>query len=306
MATPLVTYESVKEAADALEAEKQRASVRNVRQFLGGGSPNAISGFLNERKAGRPAITDSAYEIPEDFLEAVRTLLRDVGEKAGKLSEEKAAAVQDDLLLLQEEVADLEADKKAQAETLVGEAETRAQLERQIARITDDLDRVKQGAAENSDRLTREKQAERERADGLADRLAKAESQLEALAGIERERDNLKAELEQARQHLVKSEKAAAVAQAEAQAQAERAAQAERREAKAETQAEEARAKLERRIEFLEGKLDTARAELSGKDVELATAKERAAGLEAVLAKLEQGGKTPSQAKSRSRKPATN
>jgi chromosome segregation ATPase len=298
MATSLVTYDTVKEAADALEADGQRASVRNVRQFLGGGSPNAISLHLNERKAGRPSITDSAYEIPEGFLEAVRELLRGVGEKAGKLSEEKAAALQDDLLLLQEEVTELESDKRGLAVRIDEQTGELAHRDRQISRLGDDLDRVKQAAAENNERLTREKQAERERADVLADRLAKAESQLETLAGVERERDNLKADLEQVRQDLVQSEKAAAIAKAEAHAQIERAEQAERREAKAEAQTSEVRAKLESRIESLEGKLDTARADLSGKDVELATAKERAAGLEATLTKLEQSHEKTRPAKS--------
>jgi len=47
-ATPLVTYETVAQACEALAAEGKRPSVRAIIAHLGGGSPNVVLDYQHQ------------------------------------------------------------------------------------------------------------------------------------------------------------------------------------------------------------------------------------------------------------------
>jgi len=273
--TKLVTFESVSEAAEALTADGKRASTRNVINYLGGGSPNAVLGHLREWQAGRPQVTDNVIEVPEVTLNAIRSAMATAAEKAGKLAEGKAAELEETQEELRSEIHDLEKSTKAQADEIEEQANRISDLTADNAKLIDHVSQIKDAKREAEERLTAERNQERERAEKLAEDLAAAKSKLENLAGIERERDELKTELATARDTLTEAEKKTAVAESEAKAEARRAEEAAKREA--DTLA---------RIERLETKLDAERSEATTLREALATAKEKDAQAQAAITKL--------------------
>ena len=103
-----VTYENVVAAAEALVADGQKASVRNVIRQLGGGSPNAVLKLLSEYKAGRPVIRTSNIDLDPSITAAIVRQMRQVAESATTDAEERVAALTDDLSTLAESNGQLE------------------------------------------------------------------------------------------------------------------------------------------------------------------------------------------------------
>lgn len=270
MANKLVTFESVSEAAEALVSDGKRASTRNVINYLDGGSPNAVLGHLREWKAGRPQVTDNVIEVPETALNAIRSAMATAAEKAGKLAEEKASELEENQEELRNEVIELEKVGEAQVAKIELMASKVSSLTTESAKLADQVSQAKEAKREAEERLSLERDQERERAEKLAEGLAATKNQLENLAGVERERDDLKAELVNARDKLTESEKRAAVAESEAKAESRRSADAEKREAGALKRFETTEAKLEKQIDEL-------KKELSGTRDDLKTAGQAAA-----------------------------
>lgn len=280
----LVTFESVSEAAEALQSSEQRASVRNVVNYLGGGSPNQVLSFLQDWKAGRPTITDSAFEIPEEALSGIRNAMTQAASKAAKGAEERASELEENQVELQSEISEIKRVSDDQREQIAELVDSLASKDKDLTRMSDDLARLEESKAGTIASITAERQAERDRADDLADRLVKAESRLESLAGVERERDNLKEELSESRGLLTDAEKRAAVAEATAKATASRVEQAEHRETVALQKLDAMQKKLDNqdaraseRLDEMQVRLDSARTELTSKLEEISTLKERLA-----------------------------
>jgi len=278
--TKLVTFESVAEACEALTADEQKPSVRKVKNYLGGGSPNEILTHLREWQAGRPQVTDNVIEVSETTLNAIRRDMASAGTKAGERAEAKAAEMAETVEELQSEVTDLQRRRDALEDQIEAQAADIGGLSAENSRLVDQVRQVQAAKVEAEERLTAERNQERERAEKLAEDLATARSKLENLAGIERERDDLKAELADARDHLTEAEKRTAVAESEAKAEARRAADAEKREAD-----------TLKRLEKIEAKLDQEQAKTAQLQTDLATSKEREAQANVKINELTETGK---------------
>lgn len=220
---PLVTYEAVAQACDALVADGKRASVRAIIAHLGGGSPNVVLDYQRQWKAGRPVVKSADIQVDprigmivaEQIALAVAAARADIEAqlaeaeqdaetlgKAGREAEQRAAAFGEEL-----ETA------KAQLQALTG----------QIDQLKADAEQVKAEAAENvraaEARATAaiakaedEAKKEREAREAAQVLLAKAELRLEALPRLVNEVDQLKADIALERTARQTAEQAAAVA----------------------------------------------------------------------------------------------
>lgn len=225
----LVTFESVAAAAEALVAEGGKASVRAVIAALGGGSPNAVLPLLNEWKAGRPLVRASDIALDPRIAGLIAEQIGTASAQAAKMAEEKAADVQADA----EAVAEAGRAAEARAEQLeqaleVANAEVMAKS-RDLDNLALERERDAEVAQEKINTLQIQLQGERQRADQAVQTVAKDEVRLQAIPKLEAEVQRLvqfeqqsavvTARLEDAhdviedlRQRLAASEKAASQA----------------------------------------------------------------------------------------------
>ena len=154
----LVTIKTVQDAIKTLEDRGDRVSQRNIRQLLGGGSPNLINKYFREIQAADESGTEILTEIPEKLaatiVNEINTLTRAATEK---LTGELGAAQQE----TSDTVADLE------------EAQKRIE---DLAKEMEALKAEHQTAVNNFEKTTERLKVERERADQATE---KAEKQLE-------------------------------------------------------------------------------------------------------------------------------
>lgn len=68
-----LTYKAVADAAEQLVSEGERASIANIRQVLGTGSPNTIHRHLTAWRLQQPAAQASVVELPADLQNALVT-----------------------------------------------------------------------------------------------------------------------------------------------------------------------------------------------------------------------------------------
>lgn len=266
----LVSLETVFEAAKILTENGHNPSVRNVKNYLGGGSPNEILAHLREWRAGRPQVVDTVIEVPEVTLNALRDAMSGAAEKASKIAEAKAAELEETVEDLRGEINDLAQLNTALNSEVVTHEKRIGQLSAENTKAVEQLDQVKATRRETEGRLSDERDRERQRAETLAEALSGAKNQLSNLAGIERERDELKIELAGLRNSLNVSEQNSAVAKSESDAERRRSEDAEKRED----------ASLAR-LEKLESKLESERDESGKLREELAATKEKASQAQA-------------------------
>ncbi|MDQ1835189.1 DNA-binding protein [Massilia scottii] len=214
-ATPKVTFEAVAAAAEALSDAGKKASVRNVKDALGGGSPNAILPHLQAWKAGRPGV-----RVADVALD---------GRIVTILSEQITAAVVDATKATEARAGDLEADLEAVAEAgrlaetraaeLADElAHSQSDQQQQAGRLdalAEELERLKLDAAAAVAEARADAAREREAGEQVRQALVRAELRLEAVPGMESALVDLRGQLDAERTARVEAEKAAAVAVAE-------------------------------------------------------------------------------------------
>lgn len=236
-ATQKVTFEAVAAAAEALSAAGKRASVRNVIDALGGGSPNAVLPHLQAWKAGRPGVRVADVALDPRILVI--------------LGEQITAAVVDATKAAEARAGDLEADMEAIAEA--GRlAETRAaELAGELVNVQSDnqqqagrldaqareMERLKQDTATSVAEARADAAREREAGEQVRQALARAELRLEAVPGMEAALADLRGLLDAERMARVDAEKAAAVAGAKLDGMTDRATRAETRIEQIEKQA---------------------------------------------------------------------
>jgi chromosome segregation ATPase len=192
----LVTFETVADAAERLQAAGGRASVRNVIEALGGGSPNGVLRHLRAWQDGRPLVRASGgIEIEDGVLQAIRGQIERATVAASSAAEARAASIEDDL----QAMADANQAAEQRIETLQADLE-RAQAEATLAgeqladaRRTADSDRT------HAERIVADLRAElaaERTARGQAEALlAQSEVRLEAIPTLQAEVAELKAGL---------------------------------------------------------------------------------------------------------------
>lgn len=267
-ATPKVTFEAVAAAAEALSDAGKKASVRNVKDALGGGSPNAILPHLQAWKAGRPGV-----RVADVALD---------GRIVTILSEQITAAVVDATKAAEARAGDLEADLEAVAEAgrlaetraaeLADElAHSQSDQQQQAGRLdalAEELERLKLDAAAAVAEARADAAREREAGEQVRQALVRAELRLEAVPGMESALVDLRGQLDAERTARVEAEKAAAVAVAERHA-------AETRAGDLRESLEHARSELRSQVT----QLTTAQAEAGEARQAAAVAREEAASL---------------------------
>lgn len=212
----LVNYENVVEAAEALIANGQKASVRNVIKQIGGGSPNAVLKYLGEYKAGRPVIRVADVDLDPSIVAAIKRQMQSVAVDATTAAEERAASLTDDLQTLAESNQSLEqqvellnVDLSASAETVQTLVASR-EFEKQTAAREIALAQSK--LAE----LTRDLHDERKRSAAAQVELGKLQSKADAVPLLEAAIEKLQNELKAEGAARTAAEQRAAVADAQA------------------------------------------------------------------------------------------
>ena len=222
----LVNYENVVEAAEALIADGQKASVRKVIDRLGGGSPNAVLKLLGEYKAGRPVVRVSDVELDPAIIAAIKRQMQAVAVDATTAAEERAAALSDDLQTLSESSQAAE----QQIETLTSEklGIEAAVLDLTIKLRDQEIDAANklQAAQVKIDELALDLGKERDRANFAMQDLGKAQARVEAIPALEAQISKLLGDLEAERKERAAADQRTAVAEARIQLVSEQASKA--------------------------------------------------------------------------------
>ena len=222
-----VTAEQIKAAADAIAAEGQSPTIRAVRERLGTGSPNTIQRHLSQWRESRPQVTQAAYELPAELVNAFGKELRRGAEAAtADLRAELAEAHTEakDLAETGEALENQIDELTGQAEALTHERDTAAaDAAARVDQINGLADQLKQaqGAAEAA---RTEVATARVKIETQADQLAEIKSQWgEQVASLKAEIGRYHERLEVVRDTAQQAQQAAAVAESRTQAQADKA-----------------------------------------------------------------------------------
>lgn len=215
-ATPKVTFEAVAAAAEALTLANRKASVRNVIDALGGGSPNTVLPHLQiwkQRQA--PGVKTPDVALDPQIISILSKQIAGEVANATKASETRADDLATDLELIAE--AGRLAETRA-AELTDELARCQGDQQQQAGRLdalTAELERLKFDATATVAEARAEAQHERDAGENVRQALARAELRLEALPGMESALAELRGQLDAERTTRVDAEKVAAVAGAE-------------------------------------------------------------------------------------------
>jgi len=174
----LVTHESVEEAAKALRKSSERVSVRGVRLYLGGGSPNQILTILRHLKQTSAPQSDANIEIPKAVLGSVQKAMREAGEEAAREAQRTIKDLEGTQDELGREIQSLDAtvtEQKARRNILLAELAGR---EKDVAKLESKVEQLLASKEDAINRLETLRQEERKRADTLATRLADEQRKL--------------------------------------------------------------------------------------------------------------------------------
>lgn len=269
--TPLVTAAAVAQACVAIKADGKEPSVRSVRAWLGGGSPNDISPLLTDWKKGVRVIEAPPIQINKAIHDAIAEQIRSTADAAQREATESLAALESDVEELTQAGRVAEARAKfldAELEVAKGQLQT---LAGQIDQLKADADQIKTDAAEQikatDERASAavkkaEEEASRERKDREATiaSLGEANARLEALPRLETEIVRLQNALDAERKMRTDAERQVAATEAKADGMAARLADTQEQHRQAQVQVKEARDALARATEQLSS-AQTARAE---------------------------------------------
>jgi colicin import membrane protein len=180
----IVTFETVAQAAEALQQGGSRPSVRALIAALGGGSPNSVLKHLREWQAGRPLVKPSDAEIDDAILAAIRKQIDRSAQAGAAVAEARAADAEDNLQLYvdaqsaaEQQIAALTVELDQVREQVLG-------LTEQLTDAQRDAENERQHAIETAAALRSELADERERTNQAGAALAKAEVRLEQLPAL--------------------------------------------------------------------------------------------------------------------------
>ena len=254
----LVTLESVMHAVKTLEANGERASVRKIIDFLGGGSPNTVLKLLNEVKSG--AISFKRTIQISDGL--IATLCAEINKHIEAATEEAAKQeeiAQDTLAIVSEQAAEAEL-RLAEAlqrinalESVISarEAEIAEQVEKLNAKALQRTEALKTcelaliAERERNDALIAENSALKTQIDALKAKDNQQTSEIEKLRAMEKAKIIAETRLEGAEKALQSALDQLAEAKTEAKEARSDAREAQKAMHKAEKAEERAKSQLE-------------------------------------------------------------
>lgn len=233
----IVNFESVADAANALVAAGERASVRKVIARLGGGSPNSVLKHLSEWKTGRPVVRASDTNLDAKITIAIVEQMQRVASDAAAAAEERAAATEEDLSALSESQCELEQQVATLAAERDASREQSVTLSVQLHELTAAAERERQQAMEQLATLRADVATAHVHNEQTVAALAKSEVRLEALPELQVEVARLRGLLDTESKSRIVAEQSAAVL-------AVRLDTAEKRAVEAGTRADAAHAQL--------------------------------------------------------------
>lgn len=199
--TPLVSYDAVATACEALTLEGLRPSVRAVMARLGGGSPNVVLDFQRQWKSGRPMVKAVDILIDPRVNQIIAEQISKSIAEASAAAEADRAEAEETLDTMSKTCKESEA-KIATLENSLEAAVTQVQsLLGQIEQLNTNVEQVRSAAAEAVNKAEAALVIERQSAESARVELAKAELRLEAVPRIEAEIEKVREELATVRQN---------------------------------------------------------------------------------------------------------
>lgn len=293
-----VTPDRVYAAADALEASGSRVSVRSIRDYMGGGSPNQITPLLASWRARKPAVAAAEIQLDPRIGQLIAEQVRIAAGEAATRADERASEAEDTLALCQQENSELVEQLEAATRAL---DESRARADQQagtISEIREEIERVRREADEEVQEAENRANREREVAETAQHALARAELRLESMPRLEGEVERLRAALEEAQAGRQNADQEAAVARAKLEAAIQRVEAAEDREREARkllAAAQESATRASTEAHQAQITLQAVQARLESAERELATSNAGMIELKAELKEL-RAISTPSKA----------
>lgn len=195
-----ITQEQVNAAADAIRASGSKPTARAIRDHLGTGSMATVLKFLQVWQSGQVKPTMQDVALPPALN---RVLVDFIGQEVAQAR----AGLEADLVMSQQQQADLIAESERQAATIEAQATALEQTQADKAELQGKLGQMEVDLATARDEATRERQA----AESARTELAKAQLRLDALPRIEAEANRLREGLDAERHARTEAEQNAAV-----------------------------------------------------------------------------------------------
>lgn len=174
----LVTPESVGEAAKALRESGERVSVRGIRLYLGGGSPNQILTILRDLDRSTTSQTYDAPEIPKTVLSSIQKAMTEAGEAATREARQTIKDLEGTQGELGREIQGLEttvSKQEARIKDLLAELAGR---EKDVAKLESKAEHLLTSKEDAINRLEAQRVEERKRGDALAAKLSDEQKKL--------------------------------------------------------------------------------------------------------------------------------
>lgn len=168
----LVTPESVGEAAKALRETGERVSVRGIRLYLGGGSPNQILTILRDLDETTASQSDAELHIPKAVLGSIRMAMKVAGEEATREAQQTIKDLEGTQGELGREIQGLEATASKQEARIKDLLADLAGREKDVAKLESKVEQLLASKEDAINRLEAQRVEERKRADALATKLA--------------------------------------------------------------------------------------------------------------------------------------
>lgn len=168
----LVTPESVEEAARSLRESGERVSVRGIRLYLGGGSPNQILTILRSLNDNASSNSDPEPEVPKAVLASIQKAMREAGEDASREAQAKIKDLEGTQGELSKEIQELQATVLKRDNRISDLLAELAGREKDLAKLESRVEHLLASKADAINRLDAERAEERKRADKLAAQLA--------------------------------------------------------------------------------------------------------------------------------------
>lgn len=168
----LVTPESVGEAAKALRERGERVSVRGIRLYLGGGSPNQILTILRSLDSSSSAQSDADPVIPQSVLASIQKAMREAGEEATREAQTKIKDLESTQEELGREILDLQSTVSKRDARISDLLADLAGRDKDLAKLESRIEHLLASKEDAINRLEAERVEERKRADTLAAKLA--------------------------------------------------------------------------------------------------------------------------------------
>lgn len=231
-----VTEDSVRAAIAKLNAAGDEASLRKIREELGGGSMSDISRINNSLKQREPEVPAPAFAIDATAIKSIQQQFeRGIAQALADL-EGKFRVAQDNASLLTEHSAKLESQLASTSENLSAATVRTQQLQGQLDERLREMEKVRVDAANAVREADARVLRERDQIELLRRELVTAELRLASVPHIEKSLLAAEQRANASRDEAVRFQQEAAVAVAESNAWKDRLDDAAQREFKKDSQ----------------------------------------------------------------------